>query len=102
VGEVASLAPLLRILREQEPSTPLYLSTSTLAGRRIAKNVSDLVDGVFFAPFDFRGSVRRALRTIRPGLLIVVETEIWPNLFAEAKRAGSALAVVNGRISDRA
>jgi tetraacyldisaccharide 4'-kinase len=102
VGEVASLAPLLKILREAEPSTPLYLSTSTLAGRKLANNLADLVDGIFFAPFDLRGPVRRVLRTIRPGLLVVVETEIWPHLFAEAKRAGAALAVINGRISDRA
>lgn len=102
MGEVASLTPLLKFLRQEEPSTPLYLSTSTLAGRKIAQSLSDLVDGVFFAPFDVRSSVRRVLRTIRPGLLIVVETEIWPNLFAEAKRAGASLAIVNGRISGRA
>ncbi len=103
VGEVASLAPLLKTLREREPSTPLYLSTSTLAGRRIANsNVAALVDGLFFVPFDLRGSVRRVLRTIRPSLLVIAETEIWPNLFAETKRTGAALAVVNGRISDRA
>ncbi len=68
----------------------------------MAANASPVVDGVLFAPLDFRYSVRRVLRTIRPSLLIVVETEIWPNLFAEAKRAGVALAVVNGRISQRA
>jgi 3-deoxy-D-manno-octulosonic-acid transferase len=102
VGEVASLIPTLKILRQEEPSTPLYLSTSTLAGRKIAKNVSDLVDGVFFAPLDFRGPVKRVLRTIRPSLLVVVETEIWPNLFTETKRAGIALVIVNGRISHRA
>lgn len=102
MGEVASLIPLLKVLRAEEPSTPLYLSTSTLAGRKMAINASDLVDGVFFAPFDLRGPVRRVLRTIRPGLLVIAETEIWPNLFAEAKRSGAALAIVNGRISDRA
>jgi 3-deoxy-D-manno-octulosonic-acid transferase len=102
VGEVTSLIPLLKILRREQPSTPLYLSTSTLAGRKTIEKISDLVDGGFFAPFDFRGPVRRVLRTVRPSLLVIVETEIWPTLFAEAKRAGTSLVIVNGRISHRA
>ena len=102
MGEVVSLTPLIKILRQEEPSTPLYLSTSTLAGRKVAKSLSGLVDGVFFAPFDLRGPVRRILQTIRPDLLVIVETEIWPHLFAETKRAGAALAIVNGRIGHRA
>ncbi|MBV9938188.1 MAG: tetraacyldisaccharide 4'-kinase, partial [Acidobacteriaceae bacterium] len=102
VGEVASSVPLLKTLREAEPSTPLYLSTSTSAGRKMAAGVSHLVNGVFFAPFDFRSCVRRVLQTIRPSLLVIVETELWPNLFAETKRAGAALVIVNGRISQRA
>ena len=60
------------------------------------------VDGVFYAPFDFAFAVRRVLRVLEPALVIVMETEIWPNLFHEAKRFGAQLVVVNGRISDRA
>ena len=64
--------------------------------------LSDLVDGLFYAPLDYCSCVRRVLRRLRPALVVVLETEIWPNLYREVKRAGGALLVVNGRISDRA
>ena len=103
MGEVASAVPLLRALRERYPSVPLYLSTSTLAGRAIAnREAAPLVQGIFFSPLDFVSAVRRVLRAIRPSLLLILETEIWPNLFAEAKLAGAQIVVLNGRISDRA
>ena len=51
---------------------------------------------------DYVFAVRRVLRTLQPSVVVVAETEIWPNLFREAKRTGAALAMVNGRISDRA
>ncbi|HET9471195.1 MAG TPA: glycosyltransferase N-terminal domain-containing protein, partial [Usitatibacter sp.] len=57
---------------------------------------------VFFAPLDSVRGVRRVLRALRPSLVIVMETEIWPNLYREAKRAGAGLLLINGRISDRA
>jgi tetraacyldisaccharide 4'-kinase len=57
---------------------------------------------VFYAPLDYASTVRRVLRKLRPSLLIVLETEIWPNLWHEARRAGARVLVVNGRISDRA
>ena len=66
------------------------------------EKLAPLVDGVFFAPLDYRSVVRRVLRTLRPALVVVLETEIWPNLYRETKRAGAALLVVNGRLSDRA
>jgi tetraacyldisaccharide 4'-kinase len=78
------------------------LSVSTVAGRRTAEREAEaLVNGVFFAPFDFVSCVRRTIRAIRPALLIVLETEIWPNLYSEIERSGARLAIVNGRISDR-
>jgi 3-deoxy-D-manno-octulosonic-acid transferase len=102
VGEVASVIPLLKLFREMQPSAPIYLSTSTVAGRAVAeRDVAQFVDGIFYCPLDFASTVRRALRVVRPALLVIVETEIWPNLFHEAKLAGVSLAIVNGRISDR-
>jgi 3-deoxy-D-manno-octulosonic-acid transferase len=103
VGEVLSAVELLRRLRAQLPSAPLFVSTTTLAGRRLAdQKLKDLCDGVFQAPLDYCFAVRRVLRTLRPSVVVVAETEIWPNLFREAKRIGCGLAVINGRISDRA
>jgi tetraacyldisaccharide 4'-kinase len=102
VGEIASAIPLLREWKAKQPAIPVYLSTSTVAGRKAAlRQTGGLIDGVFYCPFDFVSCVRRILRTIRPALLVVVETEIWPNLYAETKRSGAKLAIVNGRISNR-
>lgn len=103
MGEVASSIPLIRALRADQPHIPVYLSTSTTAGRHAAlRQAADLVDGIFYSPLDYVSCVRRCLRTIRPQLLVVLETEIWPNLYAEAKDAGTGIAIVNGRISARA
>ncbi len=103
VGEVLSAVGLLRRLRAQLPSAPLFVSTTTLAGRALAdQKLQGLSDGVFYAPLDYCFAVRRVLRTLRPAVLVVAETEIWPNLYREAKRTGCGLVVVNGRISDRA
>jgi len=102
VGEVSSAIPLLREWRTRHPAVSIYLSTSTVAGRKMAaRQAAGLADGVFYCPFDFVSCVRRVLRTIRPALLVVLETEIWPNLYAETKRSGAKLAIVNGRISNR-
>jgi 3-deoxy-D-manno-octulosonic-acid transferase len=103
VGEVLSGVELLKRLRAEIPSGPLFVSVGTLAGRGIAgEKLGSLVDGVFYAPLDFVFVIRRVLRRLRPSVVVVAETEIWPNLFREVKRAGCGLIVVNGRISDRA
>jgi len=103
VGEVLSAMELMRRVRAAHPHTRLYVSTTTLAGRALAdEKLTGLADGVFFAPLDYRSIVRRVLRRLKPWAVIVLETEIWPNLYRESKRAGAGLLVVNARISDRA
>ena len=103
VGEVSSCVEFLRTLRSEFPRSHLFVSTSTLAGRATAEDkLHGLADGIFFAPADYVFAVRRVLRTLRPSVLVVAETEIWPNLFRELKRTQAALAIVNGRLSDRA
>ncbi len=103
VGEVLSAVTLIRRLRSERPRAPFYVSTTTLAGRAAAEQkLAGLADGVFFAPLDYRSAIRRVLRRLRPALIVVLETEIWPNLYRETKRAGASLLIVNGRISDRA
>jgi len=103
VGEVLATAELLRRLRGSYADVPLFVSTTTLAGRAAAEQkLAALAEGIFFVPVDWCFVVRRVLRTLRPQVLVVMETEIWPNLWREAKRIGSGLVVVNGRISDRA
>ena len=101
-GEVASALPLLRALRSDQPAVSLYLSTGTIAGRQFAERQAvGIADGIFYCPIDYASCVRRVLRRLKPALLIVLETEIWPNLYHETKRSGAQLAIVNGRISER-
>jgi 3-deoxy-D-manno-octulosonic-acid transferase len=103
VGEVLACVEFLRRLRAEFPRTRLFVSTSTLAGRATAGDkLRDLADGVFYAPVDYVWAVRRVLRALRPAAVVIAETEIWPNLFREVHRTGAGLAIVNGRISDRA
>jgi 3-deoxy-D-manno-octulosonic-acid transferase len=103
VGEVLAALPLIDELHRGVPRSPMYLSTSTLAGHETAKaRLQGIVDGVFYAPFDFAWVIRRVLARLQPSILVVLETEIWPNLFNEAHRMGCGLAMVNARISDRA
>jgi 3-deoxy-D-manno-octulosonic-acid transferase len=103
VGEIIAAVALIEEIRKRTPRTPIFVSTTTLAGRETAeKRLAGLADGVFFAPFDFVWCVRRVLRRLRPSVVVILETEIWPNLFREAKRIGCGLTIVNGRISDRA
>ena len=108
VGEIIAALPLIEEVRRRTASinkigTPIFVSTTTLAGRETAeKRLAGLVDGVFFVPLDFVWSVRRVLQQLRPSVVVILETEIWPNLFREVKRLGCALILVNGRISDRA
>ena len=101
MGEVLAAIPLMEEIRRRTPRIPIFLSVTTLAGRAVAeRRLEDI--GVFYAPMDFVWVVRRVLRRIRPSLLIVMETEIWPNLFREAHRIGCGLVIANGRISDGA
>jgi len=102
VGEAQSAAPLLGELRRAFPEQKIFLSVSTPTGRAVAEEkLAALVDGVFSTPYDFAWAVRAALRALRPGLLIVLETEIWPNLYRETRRAGAGLLLANARMSDR-
>ena len=102
VGEVATVTELARRLRVEFPRAPLFLSVGTLAGHAAAQEkLANTVTGVFYAPMDHVFAVRRVLRTLQPAIVVILETEIWPNLFREVKRAGCGLVIVNGRISDR-
>jgi len=101
VGEVLAVIELARRLRAEFPRAPLLVSTATLAGRAMAREkLAGIATGIFYAPIDHVFAVRRVLRTLQPAMVVIVETEIWPNLFREAKRAGCGLVIANGRISD--
>lgn len=103
MGEILACVEFARGLRAEFPRSRLFVSTSTLAGRATAEQkLAGIADGIFFAPVDYVFAVRRVLRALKPALVVVAETEIWPNLFRETHRTGTGLAMINGRISDKA
>jgi len=100
VGEVLAARALVGPLKERFPERRIFVSTTTATGNAVARQ-SVRADGLLFAPFDWPGPVRRALQALDPALLVLVETELWPNLIHEARRRGTRVALVNGRISPR-
>lgn len=102
VGEMNSAIPLLQEIHAQNPKLSVFVSTTTFAARKAGeKRLAGLAEGLFYFPFDYVSCVRRVLRALRPSMVIMLETEIWPNVYAESKRFGAALALVNARISAR-
>jgi len=104
VGEVLAAIPLVRRLRERFPGRPLVVSTTTPAGQALAHarfSPPAGADAVFYFPLDWPICVRRAFRAVRPALVVIVETEIWPNFLRHARRRGVPVVFVNGRISPR-
>jgi len=101
VGEVLASEPLVKELKQQLPGRAIFVSTTTETGQRLARERLKSADGVFYFPLDWVVPVRKALRAIRPAVVIVMETEIWPNFLREARRAGILMVFANARISDR-
>jgi len=100
VGETQAARPLARRLKEQFPHHALVVSTITLTGQTLARDVfRSQADEVFYFPFDWRWSVRRTLKAINPAAVLIMETELWPNFLRECKTRGIPVALVNGRIS---
>jgi len=100
VGEVLVARGLVQALKARFPERRVIVSTTTATGNALARQAL-AADGVFFNPLDLPWSVRRALARLNPSLLVLVETEIWPNLIHEAHRRGTRVAVANGRLSPR-
>ena len=100
VGETQAARPLAQRLKEQFPHHALVVSTVTLTGQTLAQNVfRTTAESVFYFPFDWRWSVRRALKAINPVAVVIMETELWPNFLRECKAREIPVALVNGRIS---
>lgn len=99
VGEVVAVSSLVRELRKRYPETTLLLSTVTETGNRTARQMLPEVDHLFYFPLDFCWMTRKIVSIIRPGLFIITETEIWPNILMEMKKIGVSVVMVNGRVS---
>src|SRR5688572_15106157 len=101
VGEVKSVRKLLERLRIAHPDQPLVLSTITPSGQQLARDTKELADHVFYFPLDLPRAIRRTLDRVNPELVLIAETEIWPNFLRECRKRGIRVVMVNGRISDR-
>ena len=101
VGEVGVAATLLAALSGKAEGRRLGLSVTTAAGRELAERIVPSGVSVFAFPFDLRGPVDRALTGVRPGLVLLTETELWPLFLERAAARAVPVALVNGRISER-
>ena len=102
VGEARAAQSLVRALLDRFPTMRLVVSTTTVTGQKVAHEIfGKQAAAVFYFPIDWAWTVRRALRTIRPSLVLIMETELWPRLFSECRRKQIPVALVNGRISDK-
>jgi 3-deoxy-D-manno-octulosonic-acid transferase len=101
VGEALTARAIAGDLKARYPHLRLFVSTTTITGQRVAKQIFQAADGVFFFPIDQVFIVRRVLDVIRPRLFVMMETEIWPVILRECRARGVKTAVLNGRISAR-
>jgi 3-deoxy-D-manno-octulosonic-acid transferase len=101
VGEVKAVEKLIERLREQFPDKPLVVSTATPAGQELARARRDIVDHTLYFPIDLPWCVQRALDRVKPELMIIAETEIWPNFLKICRNRGIRVVMINGRISDK-
>ena len=100
VGEVQASAPLVSALRAKFPQVPLVLTTGTATGRARARALFKGLD-VRYVPIDLPGAVRRFFHRVKPSLAVVLETEIWPNLYHRCGKLGVPLVLASARISPR-
>jgi len=100
VGEVLAVIGLVAELQRRHRDFRIVVSTTTDTGQKLARKEFG-EENVFYFPLDFSFAIRPYLRVLKPRLLVLAETEFWPNVLRLAHRSGARIAVVNGRISDR-
>lgn len=100
VGEVLAVAGLVAELRRRFPRHRIFISTTTDTGQALARQRFGETN-VFYFPMDFAFAIRPYLQALRPQLVVIAETEFWPNFIRLSHASGGRIAVVNARISDR-
>ncbi len=101
VGEIEAIRPIAAGLMQAYPGAVIAITTMTAAGREAARRRIPNASACLLAPLDTRQAVRRFLRRVRPALVIIAETELWPNYFLESASFGAKIAILNGRLSER-
>jgi 3-deoxy-D-manno-octulosonic-acid transferase len=100
VGEVLAISRVVEELKAQLPGWRIVVSTTTDTGQKLARERFG-ENNVFYVPLDLPFAVRAYLQALRPKLLVLAESEFWPNLLRWARLSGAGMAVVNARVSDR-
>ncbi len=100
VGEVVTVAGLLEELQRRFPQHRIFVSTTTDTGQALARKRFG-EENVFYFPMDFAFAIRPYLQALRPQMVVIAETEFWPNFMRLTHASGARIAVVNARISDR-
>ncbi len=101
VGEVFCSIPLLKKIKNEFPHSRIVLTTMTSTGNETAKSYLSETDQVLFVPIDHPLIIRRTIKKIQPGLLLIAETELWPNLLRYCGKKGIPIILFNGRVSQR-
>lgn len=102
VGEARLAVRLLRELLEREPALAPVLTTTTASAQKIAQEAAGNMAAVTYCPFDLSWMMGRFIDSVRPSAVVILETEVWPNLLREAEKRGIPVILVNARLSDRA
>lgn len=101
VGEVLSLEKLLIKTKSEFPNHKIVLTTGTKTGQELArKKYSDKIDFITYFPFDISFAINKFLDKINPSIILIAETELWPNFAIQCKKRNIPLLIINGRISD--
>ena len=100
VGEILAVSGLIAAVKAKFPDWRMVISTTTLTGQKLAQEKFG-EENTFYFPLDFGFAIRPYLTCLRPRLIIIAETEFWPNFLRLTKESGARIAVVNARISDR-
>lgn len=101
VGETVAISPLVRKLRQEKPDWGIVVTTMTPTGSERIRELFGADICHVYAPYDYRGAVTRFLKTFHPALVILVETELWPNLVHYSKANGASIMVANARLSEK-
>ena len=102
VGETNAARPIVKKILQEFPNYRLVVSTTTKTGQDLAQKIfAEHADLIFYFPFDWKFSVRRALQVVKPNIVLMMETELWFNFLREAGKQGARIFIINGRLSEK-
>lgn len=101
VGEIVATSPVVKVIRQEFPDTPLLISVVTSAGYEMAKRIIPDADAIIYFPVDLPLLSYRLQKLVNPKVVMLVETELWPNFLRYSKLLNIPVMIINGRISDK-